>query len=174
MYDYHVMSSHNVFDYKPLTRTHAHIILIHLYLLLYFVSIIRFIQMRMTCFLELMHLIIHLEMVQRFYFMISIKVLCFISYWHIHLFLIYFVDTLQAFVSEYAVTGKDAGTGSLLAALAEAGFLIGLEKNRFILIMKFSLSILSRARFEILHFCPNHICKRFFILYGQVTLLSSN
>lgn len=29
------------------------------------------------------------------------------------------------------MTGKDAGTGSLLAALAEAGFLIGLEKNRF-------------------------------------------
>ncbi|KAF2540613.1 hypothetical protein F2Q68_00032979 [Brassica cretica] len=36
---------------------------------------------------------------------------------------------LQAFVSEYAVTGKDAGKGSLLAALAEAAFLIGLEKN---------------------------------------------
>ncbi|KAJ0977953.1 hypothetical protein J5N97_013427 [Dioscorea zingiberensis] len=35
----------------------------------------------------------------------------------------------KAFVSEYAVTGKDAGTGSLLAALAEAGFLIGLEMN---------------------------------------------
>ncbi|KAJ4706781.1 alpha-L-arabinofuranosidase 1 [Melia azedarach] len=35
----------------------------------------------------------------------------------------------KAFVSEYAVTGKDAGTGSLLAALAEAGFLLGLEKN---------------------------------------------
>ncbi|CAA7389052.1 unnamed protein product [Spirodela intermedia] len=35
----------------------------------------------------------------------------------------------KAFVSEYAVTGKDAGTGSLLAALAEAGFLIGLETN---------------------------------------------
>ncbi|VVA28868.1 PREDICTED: alpha-L-arabinofuranosidase [Prunus dulcis] len=35
----------------------------------------------------------------------------------------------KAFVSEYAVTGKDAGTGSLLAALGEAGFLIGLEKN---------------------------------------------
>uniref|UniRef100_A0A5B6YMF0 non-reducing end alpha-L-arabinofuranosidase n=1 Tax=Davidia involucrata TaxID=16924 RepID=A0A5B6YMF0_DAVIN len=35
----------------------------------------------------------------------------------------------KAFVSEYAVTGKDAGTGSLLAALAEAGFLIGLERN---------------------------------------------
>lgn len=35
----------------------------------------------------------------------------------------------KAFVSEYAVTGKDAGTGSLLAALAEAAFLIGLERN---------------------------------------------
>ncbi|XP_008786787.1 alpha-L-arabinofuranosidase 1-like [Phoenix dactylifera] len=35
----------------------------------------------------------------------------------------------KAFVSEYAVTGSDAGTGSLLAALAEAGFLIGLERN---------------------------------------------
>ncbi|GFY82741.1 alpha-L-arabinofuranosidase 2 [Actinidia rufa] len=37
----------------------------------------------------------------------------------------------HAFVSEYAVTGKDAGTGSLLAALAEAGFLIGVERNRW-------------------------------------------
>lgn len=35
----------------------------------------------------------------------------------------------KVFVSEYAVTGKDAGTGSLLAALAEAAFLIGVEKN---------------------------------------------
>ncbi|KAL6523338.1 aspartate-semialdehyde dehydrogenase-like protein [Orobanche gracilis] len=35
----------------------------------------------------------------------------------------------KAFVSEYAVTGNDAGKGSLLAALAEAGFLIGLERN---------------------------------------------
>ncbi|XXG50728.1 hypothetical protein AAC387_Pa02g4672 [Persea americana] len=35
----------------------------------------------------------------------------------------------KAFVSEYAVTGSDAGTGSFLAALAEAGFLIGLERN---------------------------------------------
>ncbi|KAL8133586.1 hypothetical protein AgCh_008880 [Apium graveolens] len=35
----------------------------------------------------------------------------------------------KAFVSEYAVTGKDAGQGSLLASLAEAGFLIGIEKN---------------------------------------------
>ncbi|GLT73036.1 hypothetical protein SLA2020_449230 [Shorea laevis] len=35
----------------------------------------------------------------------------------------------KAFISEYAVTGKDAGTGSFLAALAEAAFLIGVEKN---------------------------------------------
>jgi len=34
-------------------------------------------------------------------------------------------------VSEYAITGKDAANGSLLAAVAEAAFLIGLEKNRF-------------------------------------------
>uniref|UniRef100_A0A0D9XWK1 non-reducing end alpha-L-arabinofuranosidase n=1 Tax=Leersia perrieri TaxID=77586 RepID=A0A0D9XWK1_9ORYZ len=36
----------------------------------------------------------------------------------------------KVFVSEYAVTEKrDAGKGSLLASLAEAAFLIGLEKN---------------------------------------------
>ncbi|XP_028793312.1 alpha-L-arabinofuranosidase 1-like [Neltuma alba] len=35
----------------------------------------------------------------------------------------------KAFVSEYAVTGKDAGSGSLLSALGEAAFLMGLEKN---------------------------------------------
>lgn len=38
---------------------------------------------------------------------------------------------LQAFVSEYAVWKEDAANGSLLAAIAEAAFLIGLEKNRF-------------------------------------------
>lgn len=30
------------------------------------------------------------------------------------------------------MTGNDAGKGSLLAALAEAGFLIGVEKNRYL------------------------------------------
>lgn len=39
----------------------------------------------------------------------------------------------QAFVSEYAVNKTDAGNGNLLAALGEAGFLLGLEKNRFFL-----------------------------------------
>ncbi|CAI9101052.1 OLC1v1038287C1 [Oldenlandia corymbosa var. corymbosa] len=35
----------------------------------------------------------------------------------------------KAFVSEYAVTGNNAGRGNLLSALAQAGFLIGLERN---------------------------------------------
>ncbi|KAK7396087.1 hypothetical protein VNO78_16834 [Psophocarpus tetragonolobus] len=35
----------------------------------------------------------------------------------------------KAFVSEYAVWRKDAANGSLLAAVAEAAFIIGLEKN---------------------------------------------
>lgn len=35
----------------------------------------------------------------------------------------------KAFVSEYALIKEDAGNGTLLAAVAEAGFLIGLEKN---------------------------------------------
>lgn len=34
-------------------------------------------------------------------------------------------------MSEYAVWQSDAGDGTLLAAVAEAAFLIGLEKNRF-------------------------------------------
>eukprot|EP00246_Nothoceros_aenigmaticus_P016769 TRINITY_DN7822_c0_g1_i1.p1 TRINITY_DN7822_c0_g1~~TRINITY_DN7822_c0_g1_i1.p1 ORF type:complete len:245 (-),score=43.60 TRINITY_DN7822_c0_g1_i1:103-837(-) len=35
----------------------------------------------------------------------------------------------KVFVSEYAVVGGDSGKGSLLAALAEAAFMIGLEIN---------------------------------------------
>ncbi|XP_006398960.2 alpha-L-arabinofuranosidase 2 [Eutrema salsugineum] len=35
----------------------------------------------------------------------------------------------KAFVSEYAVNKTDANNGNLLAALGEAGFLLGLEKN---------------------------------------------
>ncbi|ONL97476.1 Alpha-L-arabinofuranosidase 1 [Zea mays] len=41
----------------------------------------------------------------------------------------YIICILQAIVSEYAVTGNDAGRGTLIAALAEAAFLIGLERN---------------------------------------------
>ncbi|KAJ0979052.1 hypothetical protein J5N97_014526 [Dioscorea zingiberensis] len=35
----------------------------------------------------------------------------------------------KAFVSEYAATGQNVGTGNLFSALAQAGFLIGLEIN---------------------------------------------
>ncbi|XP_041025680.1 alpha-L-arabinofuranosidase 1-like isoform X2 [Juglans microcarpa x Juglans regia] len=38
-------------------------------------------------------------------------------------------DGPKAFVSEYAVNGKTAGNGNILAALAEAAFLIGIEQN---------------------------------------------
>ncbi|XP_039683473.1 alpha-L-arabinofuranosidase 1 isoform X4 [Medicago truncatula] len=41
----------------------------------------------------------------------------------------------KAFVSEYAVWKEDAGAGSLYAAVAEAAFLIGLEKNSDIVSM---------------------------------------
>lgn len=57
---------------------------------------------------------------------------------------------LQAFVSEYDVTGNEAGRGNLLKALAEAGFLIGLEKNRYV----FTQSTHSlRAPLPRLHWC---------------------
>lgn len=59
---------------------------------------------------------------------------------------------LQAFVSEYAVTGKDAGTGSLLASLAEAAFLIGLEKNRFLFLSTFLFPGLLRKNLMMLSF----------------------
>lgn len=42
----------------------------------------------------------------------------------------------QAFVSEYHVT-EGGGLGNLLEALAEAGFLIGIEKNRSVSLLKF-------------------------------------
>jgi alpha-L-arabinofuranosidase len=54
--------------------------------------------------------------------------------------------TVQAIVSEYAVTGNDAGKGTLVAALAEAAFLIGLERNRLAVVYPF---------FLILEFCQN-------------------
>ncbi|KAG7964214.1 hypothetical protein I3843_09G158800 [Carya illinoinensis] len=46
-----------------------------------------------------------------------------------HLFDLASRNGAKAFVSEYAVTRKHAGKGNLLAALAEAAFLIGIEQN---------------------------------------------
>jgi alpha-N-arabinofuranosidase len=48
----------------------------------------------------------------------------------------------EASVSDYAVTGNDVGTGSLLAALADTGFLIGLKRNRFVILVPAILSYL--------------------------------
>lgn len=42
------------------------------------------------------------------------------------------LNTIQAFVSEYALVGLQAKLGTLLGAVSEAGFLIGLETNRLI------------------------------------------
>jgi hypothetical protein len=46
------------------------------------------------------------------------------------------------------VTGNDAGKGTLVAALAEAAFLIGLERNRLAVLYPF---------FLILEFCHTTI-----------------
>mgnify|MGYP007051833733 FL=1 len=51
-------------------------------------------------------------------------------FFSLHMIFLILGTYLQVFVSEYAVTGQDAGKGSLYAALAEANFLIGIEKNR--------------------------------------------
>ncbi|XP_048137552.1 alpha-L-arabinofuranosidase 1-like isoform X2 [Rhodamnia argentea] len=51
----------------------------------------------------------------------------------------------KVFVSEYCVTGKDAGKGSLLAALAEAAFLLGLEKNSDVVSMASSAPLFMNA-----------------------------
>ena len=48
-------------------------------------------------------------------------------------------------MSEYAVTDrKDAGTGSLLAALAEAAFLIGIERNRSVACLSVCMNFISQ------------------------------
>lgn len=51
-------------------------------------------------------------------------------------------------MSEYAVRGEDARNGSLLAALAEAGFLLSLERNRFAVVS--FVSDMSILRFGLL------------------------
>ncbi|AES81079.1 putative non-reducing end alpha-L-arabinofuranosidase [Medicago truncatula] len=70
----------------------------------------------------------------------------------------------KAFVSEYAVTGNDAGQGSLLAALAEAGFLIGLEKNSDIVHMASYAPLFVNANDR--RWNPDAIVFNSFQLYG--------
>lgn len=52
-------------------------------------------------------------------------------------------------MSEYAVWQSDAGNGTLLAAVAEAAFLIGLEKNRLIICLLLFFNILAQTAFLI-------------------------
>ncbi|KAL6997830.1 aspartate-semialdehyde dehydrogenase-like protein [Sarracenia purpurea var. burkii] len=70
----------------------------------------------------------------------------------------------KAFVSEYAVTGTDAGTGSFLAALAEAGFLIGLERNSDVVEMASYAPLLVNANDR--RWNPDAIVFNSFQLYG--------
>ena len=67
-------------------------------------------------------------------FLLSLSVFVYIMYafdtWIIEL---NDLNTIQAFVSEYALIGDiQAKHGTLLGAVSEAGFLIGLERNRLI------------------------------------------
>ncbi|XVE60936.1 hypothetical protein DITRI_Ditri06bG0000800 [Diplodiscus trichospermus] len=91
----------------------------------------------------------------------------------------------KAFVSEYAVTGKDAGTGSLLAALAEAAFLIGLEKNSDVVEMASYAPLFVNANdrrwnpdaivfnsFQ-LYGTPSYCVQRFFVESSGATLLNA-
>ncbi|KAK3012089.1 hypothetical protein RJ639_012722 [Escallonia herrerae] len=49
----------------------------------------------------------------------------------------------KAFVSEYAVHGDNSGAGKLLGALAEASFLIGLEKNSTFQVVNFGSNMVN-------------------------------
>ncbi|KGN59403.1 alpha-L-arabinofuranosidase 1 [Cucumis sativus] len=91
----------------------------------------------------------------------------------------------KAFVSEYAVTGSDAGTGSLLAAIAEAAFLIGLEKNSDIVSMASYAPLFVNTNdrrwnpdaivFNSSHFygTPSYWVQRFFTVSSGATLLDT-
>ncbi|XP_030463731.2 alpha-L-arabinofuranosidase 1-like [Syzygium oleosum] len=70
----------------------------------------------------------------------------------------------KAFVSEYCVTGKDAGKGSLLAALAEVAFLLGLEKNSDVVAMASYAPLLMNANAR--SFTPDTIVFNSSQLYG--------
>lgn len=106
----------------------------------------RSIHLPTTCFLWHINLIKHHAMVLRYSS-------CKLILYKLQSFVVIDCPSFiicQAFVSEYAVTGKDAGTGSLLAALAEAAFLIGLEKNRLAVVVGT---------------CAYHVYQRNWILY---------
>ncbi|GER51948.1 alpha-L-arabinofuranosidase protein, partial [Striga asiatica] len=82
----------------------------------------------------------------------------------------------KAFVSEYAVTGNDAGKGSLLAALAEAGFLIGLEKNCDVVEMASyaPLFVNTNDRTYVVNFGSNNVTLQVSIVGLEVNSLQSS
>ena len=49
------------------------------------------------------------------------------------------------------MTGNDAGKGTLVAALAEAAFLIGLERNRLTLLFLLNCRVVSYKQFSDSH-----------------------
>ncbi|CAA6669156.1 unnamed protein product [Spirodela intermedia] len=79
----------------------------------------------------------------------------------------HFDHTPRAFVSEYAVTGRDAGRGSLLAALAQAAFLIGLEVNSDVVEMASNAPLLVNDNDW--RFTPDAIVFNSWQLYGTPT-----
>ncbi|TKY62769.1 Alpha-L-arabinofuranosidase 1 [Spatholobus suberectus] len=70
----------------------------------------------------------------------------------------------KAFVSEYAVWSRDAANGSLLAAVAEAAFLIGLEKNSDIVQMVSYAPLFSNINDR--NWIPDAIVFNSYQLYG--------
>ncbi|KAL7583824.1 hypothetical protein Lser_V15G42661 [Lactuca serriola] len=91
----------------------------------------------------------------------------------------------KAFVSEYAVV-NDGGSGNLLAALAEAGFLIGIEKNSDIVDMASNAPLFLNANnkgfvpdaivFDSYraYGTPSYWMQRFFSVSNGATLLHSD
>ncbi|RDX76522.1 Alpha-L-arabinofuranosidase 1, partial [Mucuna pruriens] len=75
----------------------------------------------------------------------------------------------KAFVSEYAVWRTDAANGSLLAAVAEAAFLIGLEKNSDIVDMVCYAPLFSNINDR--NWIPDAIVFDSYQLYGTPTFL---
>ncbi|KAL7093011.1 hypothetical protein ACP275_11G016800 [Erythranthe tilingii] len=73
----------------------------------------------------------------------------------------------KAFVSEYAVTGNDAGRGSLLKALTEAGFLLGLETNSDVVEMASNAPLFVNA--NDMRFTPDAIVFDSSKVYGTPT-----
>ncbi|KAL3534084.1 hypothetical protein ACH5RR_002545 [Cinchona calisaya] len=89
----------------------------------------------------------------------------------------------KVFASEYAVMGDDAGKGSLLAALGEAAFVIGLEKNSDVVEMASYAPLFTNTNHHSLgsitfdssrmYGTPSYWMQHFFRVSNGATLLNS-